>query len=74
MSSAGCLLTAIAFLASFASHAHQQAPIFRSGIVVTAYNFSAVDDDGRPVPDLKAEDLVLRINAKERDSFQMSAH
>ena len=66
MSSTGRWLLPAALFLSIAAHGRQQAPVFRSGIAVTAYNFIAVDGDGRPVPDLKPDDLVLRVNGKDR--------
>jgi VWFA-related protein len=44
----------------------QQPPVFRSGIDLTAYDFVAVDREGRPVKDLRPEDLALRVDGKER--------
>lgn len=47
------------------SHAGQQ-PVFRSGVDVVAYDFTAVDRDGRPVTDLRADEISLRINTRPR--------
>lgn len=44
-----------------------QQPVFRSGIDVVAYDFTAVDRDGRPVTDLRPGEIALRINDRPRD-------
>ena len=47
-------------------------PQFRGGTDLVAIDFLAVRDDGRPVTDLKADEIVLRVDGKPRDirSFQ----
>ena len=43
-----------------------QIPPFRSSIDLVQVDVSALDDDGRPIRDLKAEDFDLRVDGKPR--------
>ena len=51
--------------------ASTQQPVFRSGVDVVAYDFTAVDGDGRPVTDLKAGEIALRVNGRPREVMSM---
>ncbi|MEX2273084.1 MAG: VWA domain-containing protein [Vicinamibacterales bacterium] len=58
-----CRLMAALVLATNSS---QQQPVFRSGIDVVAYDFTAVDGDGRAITDLTAAEITLRVNGRPR--------
>jgi VWFA-related protein len=44
-----------------------QRPSFRSGVDIVAVDFLALGPDGRPVPDLRPEDLTLRVGGRPRE-------
>ncbi len=58
----------LAVVAAFALAVLQtgQIPPFRSSIDLVQVDVSALDDDGRPIRDLKAEDFHLRVDGKPR--------
>lgn len=59
-----CLLSAFALFVPEQDPDRQ--PVFRSGINVVAYDFTAVDRDGRAIADLTAPELTLRVNGRAR--------
>jgi len=45
----------------------QQAPTFRSRTDVVVVDFQAITGDGTPIPDLKKEELTLKVGGKVRE-------
>ena len=43
-----------------------QQPVFRSGVDLVTVDVLVVDKDGRPVPELKAEDFTVTVDGKSR--------
>jgi len=59
-------LAALLVLGPVAGGAQQDPPQFRSTVELTPIDVTVVDDRGRPVTDLKAEDFVVRIDGATR--------
>jgi VWFA-related protein len=47
--------------------AAQQTPVIKSGVARVPITFLAVAEDGRPVPDLKREEVLLRVGSRDRE-------
>jgi len=60
---------ALALLLVFAAQlqSQSQAPVFRSGVDRIGVDFLALASDGRPVADLKPEEVVLKVDGKVRE-------
>jgi VWFA-related protein len=43
-----------------------QQPVFRSGVDLVTVDVLVVDKDGRPIPELKAEDFTITVDGKAR--------
>jgi VWFA-related protein len=43
-----------------------QQPVFRSGVDLVTVDVLVVDKDGRPIPELKAEDFTITVDGKPR--------
>ena len=43
-----------------------QQPVFRSGVDLVTVDVLVVDKDGRPIPELKAEDFTVAVDGKPR--------
>src|SRR5437868_632409 len=52
-------------LAALAAQA-PQAPVFRSSVELLEVDVSAVDDQGRPIPDLRDSDFIVTVDGKPR--------
>ena len=59
-------LTAGAAATGLQTPASPQQPVFRAGVELVALNVMAVDNDNRPVTDLKPSDLRLTVAGRER--------
>src|SRR4029453_6955029 len=46
--------------------ASQQRPSFKSGVELVTVDFSVVDSKGQAVPDLRADEVVLKIDGQPR--------
>lgn len=68
MSARGPALAAVLLLALVepAGSGAQQAPVYRADPGLVPVTFLAVAEDGRPIPDLKPEEVSLRIDNRER--------
>ena len=44
-----------------------QAPVFRASVDRVAVDFIAVTDDGRPLPNLAASEIALKVDGKPRE-------
>src|SRR5690349_17555163 len=67
VTSAVAAVVATAQLLAQQSGAPPQAPTFRGGVELVAVDFLAVDNQGRPIPDLKTGELTLRVDGKPRE-------
>jgi VWFA-related protein len=74
MKSALAVIAVASAVVAVSASAPQQSrpPQFRGGTDLVAVDFLAVRDDGTPVPDLQAKDVVLKVDGKPREirSFQ----
>ena len=59
------VLSAVALSASSGS-AREQSPPLKSGISLVSLDFLAIGRDGQPVPDLKAEEVSLKLGGRAR--------
>ncbi len=48
------------------TQAQTQQPVFRSGVDLVTVDVLVVDKDGRPIPELKAEDFTVTVDGKPR--------
>jgi VWFA-related protein len=69
MTNSPCRLIAVLFcglLAVATLRAQDQAPRFRSGVEITSIDATVVDDRGRPILGLGADDFTVRVDSVER--------
>jgi VWFA-related protein len=58
---------AIALTASMQLEAQQPSqPVFRSSVELTSIDLSVLDNQGKPITDLKPEDFIVRIDGSDR--------
>jgi VWFA-related protein len=55
-----------------ASALQERGPVLKSGVSLVSIDFLALAKDGRPVPDLKADEVTLRIGGRVRPVHSMS--
>src|SRR5262245_38007308 len=48
------------------SQPSHQRPSFKTGVELVSVDFSVVDAKGRPVPDLRPDEVVLKIDGQPR--------
>jgi VWFA-related protein len=61
------VVLALALVAAQASYAQdQQPPRFQSGVEVVTVDVTVVDDDGRPIRDLRPRDFVVEVDGRRR--------
>ncbi len=61
------VVLALALVAAQASYAQdQQPPRFQSGVEVVTVDVTVVDDDGRPILDLRPRDFVVEVDGRRR--------
>src|SRR5687767_5707991 len=61
------VVLALALVGAQASYAQdQQPPRFQSGVEVVTVDVTVVDDDGRPIRDLRPRDFVVEVDGRRR--------
>ncbi len=58
------LSVSLALLLIAAPLVAQQSPVFRSGVTLVTVDVYVLDKNGKPVPDLAAEDFQIKLNGK----------
>lgn len=56
----------VLFAATILAHAVAQQPAFRAGVELVTVDVRVVGPDGQPITDLRAEDVVLKVDGKPR--------